>query len=81
MARNYRLISLTSIACKTMEAIVKDGIIQHLEANNLLSLHQHTFQCTHSCTMQLLEVMDGWMQMIEEGQPLDEVYLNFQKGI
>ena len=63
-----------------MEAIVKDRIIQHLEANNLLSPHQHGFRSARSCTTQLLEVMDSWTKLIEEGQPLDVIYLDFQKA-
>ena len=35
-AENYRLISLTSIACKSMESSVKDSIITHMRAENLL---------------------------------------------
>ena len=35
-ADNYRLISLTSIACKSMESSVKDSIITHMRAENLL---------------------------------------------
>ena len=80
LASNYRPISLTSVVCKTMEAIVKDRIMLHLEANNLLSPHQHGFRPARSCTTQLLEAMDSWTQVMEEGQPLDVVYLDFQKA-
>ncbi|XP_065658820.1 uncharacterized protein LOC136083352 [Hydra vulgaris] len=40
---NYRLIFLTSIACKIMEKLVKKAIMQHLKSNNLLSDSQHGF--------------------------------------
>ena len=38
---NYRPISLTSIPCKIMESILKDGIINHLLRNRLLNSSQH----------------------------------------
>ena len=36
-AENYRLISLTSSVCKLMESFVKNSIITHMRAENLLS--------------------------------------------
>jgi hypothetical protein len=41
---NYRPISLTSIACKIMERIVKTTITKHLEDNNLINNSQHGFE-------------------------------------
>ena len=40
---NYRPISLTSIACKVMEGIIKNSIIRHGNANYLLSEYQFAF--------------------------------------
>ena len=39
-AENYRPISLTSIMCKLMESFVKDSIMSHMRAENLLSSKQ-----------------------------------------
>ena len=39
-AENYRPISLTSIVCKLMESFVKDLIMNHKRAENLLSSKQ-----------------------------------------
>ena len=36
-AENYRSISLTSIVCTFMESFVKDSIMTHMRAENLLS--------------------------------------------
>ena len=52
---NYRPISLTSVPCKIMERVLRDKIVQQLEVNNLLSLHQHGFRSRRSCLTQLLE--------------------------
>ena len=79
-ASNYRPISLTSTVCKTMEAIMRDKILNHLATNNLLSPHQHGFCPSRSCSTQLLETMDAWTKTIEDKQPLDAVYLDFRKA-
>lgn len=34
---NYRLVSLTSISCKTLKHIVYHHLITHFEENNILS--------------------------------------------
>ena len=36
LAENYRPISLTSIACKLMEKLVKNAVLGHLVENNLV---------------------------------------------
>ena len=38
---NYRPISLTSVVCKQMEAIIRDHITTHIDTNGLLSNYQH----------------------------------------
>ena len=42
-AENYRPISLTSLVCKFMESFVKDSIMTHMRAENLLSSKQYGF--------------------------------------
>ena len=39
---NYRPISITSIACKTLEHIIHSNLMNHLERHNILSDHQQT---------------------------------------
>ena len=79
-ASNYRPISLTSVVCKMLEAILRDRIMAHLEANSLLSPHQHGFRPSRSCATQLLEALDSWTRAIEEGEPTDAIYLDFKKA-
>ena len=80
LASNYRPVSLTCIVCKLMEAIVKEQIMNHLLANDLLSDHQHGFVPGRSCSTQLLKVIDEWTNALDQGQPLDVVYLDFAKA-
>ena len=79
-ACNYRPVSLTSIFCKFMESIIKDHLMSHLLANNLLSDHQFGFIPGRSCTTQLLYVLDHFTKHLDKGEPIDVIYLDFQKA-
>ena len=80
LPKNYRPISLTSIACKCLERLVRDAITVHMETNNLFTKHQHGFMRKRSCVTQLLESIEKWIEMIEQGYSVDVVYLDFQKA-
>ena len=54
--------------------------MDHLKRNNLLSDDQHGFRAGRSCVTQLLEIMDLWTTMLDEGGSLDVVYLDFRKA-
>ena len=45
---NYRPISLTCIASKIMETIIKDSMLDHLNKSKLISRQQHGFLARHS---------------------------------
>ena len=72
---NYRPISLTSIACKIMESLIRDALMEFLLSTHQLSRHQHGFHPGRSCSTQLLEVLVDWCQVIEQGGPVDVLYL------
>ena len=65
-----------------MESIVKDHLMSHLLANNLLSDYQFGFIPGRSCTTQLLYmyVLDYFIQHLEQGDSVDAIYLHFQKA-
>ena len=77
---NYRPVSLTSVACKMMEKLVRNEVMAHMTRNNLLSSLQHGFVHGRSCTTQLLEVLDKWTEAIEKGDSVDAIYLDFAKA-
>lgn len=79
-AGNYRPVSLTSILCKIMEAIVRDSIVEHMEANGCVSKCQHGFLAKRSCVSNLLSVLDKWTEFLDEGTPVDVIYLDFAKA-
>lgn len=77
---NYRPISLTSIPCKILEAILREGIMDHLNTHQLLSPDQYGFRPKRSCAAQLLHTLQEWSQMIEEGNTVDAIYLDYSKA-
>ena len=79
-ASNYRPVSLTSQACKVMERILRQHIVQHLEENNLISKQQHGFVRKRSCQTNLLESMEDWTRTLDEGNGLDLIFLDLQKA-
>ncbi|MES9884664.1 MAG: reverse transcriptase family protein, partial [Sedimenticola sp.] len=79
-AENYRPISLTSVICKTLEKIVRDRIMKHMEDNNLFTKHQHGFRKGHSCATQLIEVCDKWTEELDKKNSVDVIFLDFQKA-
>ena len=63
-----------------MEKIIRDKIMEHLESNNLLSRHQHGFRSKRSCLTQLLEYLSEIHDALDNGKPVDAVYLDCQKA-
>ena len=77
---NYRPVSLTSVPCKVLESLIRDQLVEHLIATGQLSKDQHGFGARRSCTTQLLEVLEEWTQILEDGDPVDALYLDFRKA-
>ena len=77
---NYRPVSLTSIVCKIFETIIRDKITIFLESHALITHHQHGFRTGHSCTTQLLELMEDFTNFYEMEIPFDCIYLDFAKA-
>jgi len=77
---NYRPISLTSILSKVLERFVKEAMITHMSENHLFSEAQHGFRSRRCCTLQLLEAMEMWTRAVDEGLPIDIIYMDFKKA-
>ena len=77
---NYRPVSLTCILCKVLESFIRDAIVNHMNDMSLYSKHQHGFRQNRSCVTQLLEVIEDFTSMIEEGNNFDVIYLDFSKA-
>jgi hypothetical protein len=59
---------------------VRSQILQHLLRNNLISESQHGFVPGRLCITQLLEVMDIWTGVVDEGGRVDVIYMDYQKA-
>lgn len=79
-SENYRPVSLTSIICKIYESIVKDEMIKHLEKFNLIKDSQHGFTKGRSCLTNLLEFFEEVTELLDKGNPVDIIYLDFAKA-
>lgn len=79
-ASNYRPISLTSVIGKLLESLVKDKLLTHLEANNLICSNQHGFVPKKSCETNLLESLDLFTNVLDGGGAVDSILLDFAKA-
>ena len=80
LVSNYRPISLTCVACKVMESIIRDTLLAFLSKNNLISSHQHGFVHGKSTVTQLLECLNFWHKSLDEGKVVDVIYLDVSKA-
>ena len=79
-ANNYRPVSLTSVLCKAMESLLRNRVMDHLQENDLICKEQHGFTPGRSCTTQLLDTLDCWTEILDQGGCVDAVYTDFQKA-
>jgi hypothetical protein len=77
---NYRPVSLTSVPCKILESIIKDEIMGHLTAENLINDSQHGFMPGRSCASNLTIFLDALTKVIDNGKAADVFYLDFAKA-
>ena len=78
---NYRPVSLTSVLCKTLEKVVREAIMNHLNSHNLLSDCQYGFRQKRGCILQLLKVVDEWSKTIDMNKQIDCMYLDSRKRL
>ena len=77
---NYRPVSLTSVPCKVLEAIIRDRIMEHLQDEALLTEAQYGFRPGRSCATQLAIATEDWTKAAERGDPTDILYLDLAKA-
>ncbi|MDZ1603208.1 reverse transcriptase family protein, partial [Klebsiella pneumoniae] len=77
---NYRPVSLTSVVGKVMEKVLKDRIAEHLERHCLIRDSQHGFVKGRSCLTSLIAFFEEVTKQVDEGKPVDVVYMDFSKA-
>ena len=63
-----------------MESILKDAMLAHLEKFSLIRQSQHGFTKGRSCLTNLLEFLGKVTAGVDEGDPVDVIYLDFAKA-
>ena len=79
-AGNYRPVSLTCITCKVLESIIRDAVIDFMQTRNLFSKRQYGFMSGRSTTLQLLHVLEEWIQIVDQGGTVHCIFLDFMKA-
>ena len=79
-SENYRPISLTLVACKLIERLIRDKIVDHMTQHNLFSPYQHGFIPGKSCITQLLETLEEITDAMDQGYDVDIIYLDYTKA-
>ena len=77
---NYRPVSLTSVACRILERVIKENVVSFLDRYKLVLKSQHGFTKNRSCLTNLLEYINYVTEVIDSGKPVDVVYLDFSKA-
>lgn len=79
-AGNYRPISLTCYGSKIMERIIKEKLTQYIEENKIIYDSQHGFRNNRSCLTNLLEFMEYVTGYVDQGEPMDIIFLDLKKA-
>ena len=77
---NYRPVSLTSVVCKLLETLIRDHMVEFLVKNKLINTSHHGFLKARSCLTNLLCFLEEITKWVDDGSPVDVVYLDFQKA-
>ena len=54
--------------------------MDYLFTNDFLAKEQHGFMPGRSCVTQLLTALEGWTTSLQNGIPIDVVYVDFSKA-
>lgn len=79
-AENYRPVSLTSVACKVLEGMLRERIMKHMIRNEQMAKEQHGFVKGKACNTNLLETMDMVTGAYGKHRLIDIIFLDFSKA-
>ena len=77
---NYRPVSLTSVIYKLLETLIRDHMVECLVKHNLINTFRHGFLKARSCLTNILCFFEEITNWVDDGSPVDVVYLDFQKA-
>lgn len=65
---------------KTLEKLVRDSIVKHMDKNDQLSPKQFGLMSGRATQLQLLTVLEDWTEIIDNGGEIDGIYMDFMKA-
>ena len=77
---NFRPVSLTSHLMKTMERVVRENLVRHMDIFDKMDKNQHGSRKGRSTLSQLLEHHSEIVESLENNQNVDVIYLDFAKA-
>ena len=77
---NYRPISILPVLSKVLEKHVHDCLSAYLKEYNLLHKTQSGFRSQHSCETALVQMIDTWLNAMDNGKMIGVVLVDFEKA-
>ncbi|MFZ2539529.1 MAG: reverse transcriptase family protein, partial [Oscillospiraceae bacterium] len=77
---NYRPISLTCTACKVLESIISNDLLEYLNNHKLISTSQHGFLKNHSTSTNILSSLNDWSLSLHNHRTTAVGYIDFQRA-
>ena len=77
---NYRPISILPVLSKVLEKHVHETLSEFLHQHNLLHKTQSGFRAQHSCETALINIIDLWLNAIDNGKMIGVVLVDFKKA-
>lgn len=77
---NYRPISLTSSISKVLEKVVCEQLLHFALTHHIVPREQHGFVPGRSTMTNLLYCLNDWTRSLDQGIPVDVLYLDFSKA-
>ena len=78
--KNYRPISLLSIFNKILEKLLCKQLVSFIERNKILYNYQFGFRKLYSTTMALIEFSDNIHRLLDEGNYVIGIFIDFTKA-
>ena len=77
---NYRPISILPVLSKVLEKHVHESLSEFLHQHELLHQTQSGFRAQHSCETALINIVDLWLNAIDNGKMVGVVLVDFKKA-
>jgi hypothetical protein len=77
---NYRPVSLTVVACRILERLIRNHILKFVLSNQVVSSAQHGFLPKRSTTTNLLKFLDLVTRKMDAGVSVNAIYLDIAKA-